>query len=323
MSIVTDGLVGYWHFAQGVSGSTWENIAPATKGQYNGTINGVFKQSDGMYFDGVDDKVVATNFSAPQSITVDLLVKRQSNKFSYLLCFDNETIGTALAIAFASNSNALQIYYGINTHTGTGSKTTTTLVPLSTFAFVTLTFQRTTGNAYLIKIYVDSVFKEQFTSNPEVDFLNYTYVTLGMIRSGYSPFQGGVAFVRLYNRELSASEVLQNYQNGSSVGLDSEPPVSTPPAVTIVSTSRSKLSDEVGMNQSIITFKFDQDVTEWRVRVLGIDPNTGTLADSGGAVAANTNITASVEWNELYQEGQNRINIYGKGKDGSWTAYSS
>lgn len=97
----------------------------------------------------------------------------------------------------------------------------------------------------------------------------------------------------------------------------------SPPICTIVSLSKSKISDESGMNQSLLTFKFDQAVTEWRVRTIGVDPDTGILADSGGAVAANTEIIARIEWNELYQEGSNRINIYGRNADGQWTVYGS
>lgn len=97
----------------------------------------------------------------------------------------------------------------------------------------------------------------------------------------------------------------------------------TPPTVTIISIDHYKISDETGINQSHIKFTFDQDVTQWTVNVLGVDETTGTVADSGGAVNANTEITAIIDWNELYQEGDNKVNIYGCNISGLWTPYES
>lgn len=95
----------------------------------------------------------------------------------------------------------------------------------------------------------------------------------------------------------------------------------TPPFVAIEEISKMKISDEDGMNQSIISFSFDQDVTEWKVMVNGTSWDTGTVADSGFSGTANQTITATIDWTELYQEGSNRINIYGKNSGGSWTPY--
>ncbi|QJT70413.1 hypothetical protein [Microcystis phage MaeS] len=43
--------------------------------------------------------------------------------------------------------------------------------------------------------------------------------------------------------------------------------------------------------------------------------------ESGGAVVAGAEITAQIDWTELYQEGDNRVNIYGQNTDGIWTPY--
>jgi hypothetical protein len=98
--------------------------------------------------------------------------------------------------------------------------------------------------------------------------------------------------------------------------------VSSPPTSTIVSVDRSKISDEVGMNQSIITIKFDTDVTQYVARLNGVDNTTGILVHSGGAVNANTNAQVIIDWNELTTEGSNRINIYGQNAYG-WTLYNT
>lgn len=96
---------------------------------------------------------------------------------------------------------------------------------------------------------------------------------------------------------------------------------SSVPLVSSIVTNKSKISDETGMNQSVITFQFDKNVEQYVARLNGSNQDTGVLIDSGGAVLANTNIQITVDWNELASEGLNRINIYGKNASG-WTPYT-
>ena len=103
----------------------------------------------------------------------------------------------------------------------------------------------------------------------------------------------------------------------------SAPPVLNYPVVTISDTSRNKISDESGSDTSEITFSFNVDVQAWEVRVMGSGNGTGTLADSGGSVTAGQDINAIIDWTELYQEGDNKVNIYGQDLNGNWTPYES
>lgn len=98
---------------------------------------------------------------------------------------------------------------------------------------------------------------------------------------------------------------------------------SDPPIVTVSNMTRSKIGKATGSDRSTVTFKFDIAVTEWVVRVMGSSHDTGAIADSGGALAANTNATAEIDWTECYQEGNNRVNIYGKSASGVWTQYAN
>jgi len=90
------------------------------------------------------------------------------------------------------------------------------------------------------------------------------------------------------------------------------------PIVTALTTNRAKISDEPNVNQSVITVRFDTDVTQYVARLNGVDYATGTLVHTGGAVAANTDAQIIVDWNELTTEGSNRINVYGQNANG-WT----
>ena len=100
-----------------------------------------------------------------------------------------------------------------------------------------------------------------------------------------------------------------------------DPTPSLPPTVLSVIASKLIISDELNMNQSIITVQFDKDVTQYVARLNGIDHNTGALVHDGGSVIFGENAEIVVDWNELSSEGENRINIYGKDANGLWTPY--
>jgi GH25 family lysozyme M1 (1,4-beta-N-acetylmuramidase) len=123
-------------------------------------------------------------------------------------------------------------------------------------------------------------------------------------------------------------------------------PTGATPRVTILSVSRTKISDEEGVDRVYIRFNFDRDVLSYTVNVNGVDHTTGIVADNGGGktiaelstmtvgdlatktvqqisiIVAGFEIVAEVDWTELYSQGENRVNIYGKGVDGIWTEYN-
>jgi hypothetical protein len=53
------------------------------------------------------------------------------------------------------------------------------------------------------------------------------------------------------------------------------------PVVNIINITKSKISDEQGMNVAEVTFSFDIDTYEYSVNVNGVDYTTGRVADSG------------------------------------------
>jgi hypothetical protein len=112
-------------------------------------------------------------------------------------------------------------------------------------------------------------------------------------------------------------------ENGKFVfditGVPANP--SNPPVVTIISVDHYRISKQSGIDHSVLVFSFDTDVTSWTVNVLGTDPTSGTVVLNGGAVSAGTNITVTIPWNDMYQEGDNRVNLYGQNGAG-WTPYN-
>ncbi|MDQ0976621.1 LysM repeat protein [Neobacillus niacini] len=117
------------------------------------------------------------------------------------------------------------------------------------------------------------------------------------------------------------------------------------PLVTILSVSKTKISDEPSMNLTDITFTFDVDVSEYTVNVNGTSYATGIVLESGGGksvgtmagetvadvalltvqqisiIVAGMEIVAEIDWTDL-SSGNNRVNIYGKGSTGDWTGYN-
>ncbi len=85
--------------------------------------------------------------------------------------------------------------------------------------------------------------------------------------------------------------------------------------------SKEKISLIDEMNFSVLKFKFDTDVDEYKVNILGSSHDTGIEGvHSTDKVFANTEITILIFGENLPNEGLNRVNIYGRNFNG-WTLY--
>jgi hypothetical protein len=117
------------------------------------------------------------------------------------------------------------------------------------------------------------------------------------------------------------------------------------PIISNVTLDHTKISAISGQNIAHVSFKFNVPVMEYAVRVNGTDQTTGIFAGSGiknvdtvktmtcdqaklqtcaqiREYASATQITDAVDSTEMYAEGSNRINIYGKSLDGTWSMYN-
>lgn len=322
MPIITDGLARYYHFAQGVSGTTWENIAPNYKSISNATLVGATLTQSGIQTDGIDDHISVPVLTLPSNnITIECVITPDAQTTG-----NKSIISAGLGQQFYIENGSVYAYIGSNSDIG-----------------------RTAGNQFIAnvetgvsvyiayKIDVLNNIITVFVSNEKVEFLfsgsaltlasnNWSNKTLSFGRQGGSSnanyrFKGEFSFVRIYDRALSDEEIVNNLAVGTNLGLDREPVV-TVPKVTKAITNKPKISDEIDMNQSIITVQFDTDVIEYVARLNGSDYSTGSLVHQGGAVPANTDAQVIIDWDELPSEGVNRINIYGKSVDGQWTPYA-
>jgi hypothetical protein len=215
--IVTNGLVMYLDAANPnsyTSGSTtWNDLSGNTN---NGTLTGGATGSIGYIgFDGVDDRVskasnidVGVNFSISAWIYPTLLgITRRcitSNSYNYSI-----RNGWLLSIGGASQLNTFYLSIGADAAYKVGP---TNALSLNTWAYITGVVTNGGGvidlykNGNILSYTVYSPFNGAITyTNPQFN-IGYRDIT-----GTTDPYTGNIASVSLYNRSLSAAEVLQNY----------------------------------------------------------------------------------------------------------------
>lgn len=319
MGVVTNGLIAYWNAKQGISGTTWSNIAPGNETKYALTLANTTTEADRVLFKGLTTSraLASENISGVTSHTVEMFINADA-------LFESTTGTPFYAISTMSNRGG----FSLNTTSGI-NKLEYTDAPGAAIIATTPNSSITKGSLIQIFALVNqddisislgvngSVLTRTTTSFSSLPKL-VGLVTLGVRKyntSYFDAFKGYIYSVKLYNRVLTTQEITQNYNNGIEIGLVSKP------IPNIISLSKPKISKIAGMDKSIITFNFDKDVQAYKVMVGGVDYSTGFLADSGGAKTAGTNITGEIDWTELPGEGQARINVYGQSTDGIWSDY--
>ena len=322
MAIVTDKLIGYWHYKNGITSGYTNNLSPTNKGLYNLQVfGGITLNSEGFVMDGNDDYFYCQRIpSSSSAYELEFVVKTPSAKgsaddmFMYFSSLDVEQ-NIGMSIAQTQSLSAFNIVEGFVNH----SVNTSSILKLN------VSFNTSTK---MIGVFVNGTQILNYNasgSSTNIGLSNSLYFGVYAIPMfGFLDyfFKGIIKSIKLYDKVLSASERNQNLATDmDTIGIETGNP--TPPQPTIVSNSKTTLSRNADFRQSNLVFKFDKKVTQWTVNVGGTSPTTGYVADSGGVVNANTNITAIVDDMELQSEGQNKVNIYGKGEDGLWTAYES
>lgn len=311
MPIITDGLLNYFNFNQGVTETVWENIAPSTIGSYNGTITGGVLQSNGVYFSGTASKTVKFPYAPALdekniSFTLNFgFIPLETNLSHFLM-------GASYA-SIAVNRIGLELFRVSNNAIVNHIMNFGQNLVIGTEYDLCITYD---VNTLSLKGYLNGVLFSTITT-VEAMYIGY-WNTNNFFTMGNNNYIVTIQHVKYYIKALSQEEVTTNYLNGTNIGLGSS---NAFPIVSIINTSKTTISGEAEMNQSIITIQFSTDVTQYVARVNGVDQNTGMLIHSGGAVSANTDAQIIVDWNELLSEGLNRINIYGQNADG-WTPYT-
>ena len=211
-SIVTDGLVFYVDAANDNSypgtGTTWSDLIGGNDGTL--TNNPTYSSANGgsIVLDGVNDYVNCGNDTSVQitgELTQEAWFKSSVVGQQAIIYKDNQTnrcykmqihpSGSVWPIYFTNNSAFNSFYGAINVCDGSWHHIVTTYTPST-----------------LVAIYVDGSL-DVSTASSVPAFLDNDSVDLELGRKGNGSLylNGSISQAKIYNRALSASEVLQNY----------------------------------------------------------------------------------------------------------------
>ena len=214
-SIIKDGLVLYLDAANTrsyVSGSTiWTDISRV--GNNGLLINGPTFSRDGggsVVFDGNDDYTLLPGSILNSTYTIDSCIYLRGNRFTILNNFNDDSNTKNNQIGTDGSRN---LYFQLSLNNNTYFYTTTTLT-LNINQWYIVSFTR---NGTTAKIYVNGAeIPITVVGSSALDLQTYTSnYTIGVNRSlNYT--NGFISSLRIYNRALTPSEVLQNFNSTKS-----------------------------------------------------------------------------------------------------------
>lgn len=226
--VVTSGLVLYLDAGDTNSypgsGTTWTDLSGNSN---NATlVSGSSFSNGGIVFDGVDDYVSVTETAnmTPSVFSFDVKVKVNSNT--------NTTYGAAYNywqyILFRQNINNIVNFdaFALIYNESSGKFATYTHIPsyvmlasVSSISLGTTYHVCVTYDTNLIKLYINGVLDNNVAKGVGMNYNSGHTLKLGRtVPAGGgtwdSAFNGTIYKVKFYNKVLSASEVLQNYNAG-------------------------------------------------------------------------------------------------------------
>ena len=212
--IVTDGLVlcldANAKRSYSGSGSTWYDL---TSNGNNGTINGATYNSGGYFaFDGTDDFVSGSVGTLNPPFTLESIgkfdntTKSNYEYFSQIGALSNNNMVSISKIGTISADTSYHGFMYVYIH-GQGSKKTN--IDLRTTDYLHLTLVVTSSSPYL-KVYKNGS-QGSLVDTPTASVTTNGNYLIGKYVGNNWYLDGNIAATRIYNRELSSSEISQNY----------------------------------------------------------------------------------------------------------------
>jgi len=198
--IITDGLIMYLDAGNTKSypgtGTTWYDRSGNNK---NGTlVNGAVYNSGSIAFDGVNDYVQLPTLDTNSSFTIMFTVNRKTGSGSTTLSGIDASGYLQIKVAAYS----VQLLRSWVAGVGSGFTTSYNIDQIATFT-ITLDKVNQTYTCYKNGVSVGS------------QVVDATYITsspvLGLNTSGSEPLTGNFYNLMFYNKVLTPTEVLQNY----------------------------------------------------------------------------------------------------------------
>ena len=209
--IITDGLVLALDAADKnsyVSGSTvWNDLSGNNNS--GSLVNGpTFNSGSGgnIVFDGIDDFVncgYTMNFSS--SFTLEIAFKTVFTGSNGIMCSKYDF--TDPNFWFGVNNNKLKFSISVGTGGGKVEPVSISNVNDGNWYIGHAVYNSTT---YTVSIYLNSTLQSSITGNTAFIDTNRSYY-IARFNPTALYFPGTIAYNKIYNRVLSASEILQNY----------------------------------------------------------------------------------------------------------------
>ena len=219
--ITKSGLVGNWDAGDPESysgGSTWKDTANGVVGiYYNDTsvANAAFSNNNGGYmeFDGTDDYVVVSDVShldLRDKLTMSCWAWFDGDGDGYnTIVFGKEKASSAqYSMVRMNEDNTLDV--GIHTGSWTDFRSSTALSD-DTWYHLSATYDRSN-----VKLYINGSLDTTIAETDAISGDSQRFVIGGVDWQNNStvpdhPMNGRVAIVRMYNKALSATEIMDNY----------------------------------------------------------------------------------------------------------------
>jgi hypothetical protein len=219
--VVQDGLVLYLDAGNDISypgsGTIWRDLSGlGNTGTLNGGVSYTENNRGSLVFDGVNDYVDCGNLNTLSNMTVQMFVKPLSNPGLYegfigAVGGTGNDYDSGFNIDMGLNSTSAFNYCNFEGgiyRIGGGSNFMTSSIPFGTWVNICFTISPT-----YIQYYVNGI--AQLGANR----LNNSTTTIGMnnLVIGRRPLpstflSGDISNTQIYNRALTAAEVLQNYE---------------------------------------------------------------------------------------------------------------
>ena len=204
--IVTDGLK-LWLDASNPasysgSGTTWFDLSGNNN---NGTlINGVsYSTTNGgvMVLDGIDDKInCGTNFLITNQLTMSIWAYNEGGNSPYARIIGVE--GAWIGINDGRNAQSLGFF-------GSGIDINFPIVPIVSNKWSNITYRYAVDG---IELWVDGVYYSKIAKTGNLNSIGTTPVTIGgRISDNLRQLKGRISSALIYNRALTPTEILNNY----------------------------------------------------------------------------------------------------------------
>jgi hypothetical protein len=212
-NIVTNGLVlnldaaNPRSYPMPYNGTTWQNIAPVSSSISGSLINGPTYSSlngGGIVFDGIDDYVSLFSLNSTSSLSIDFYFRTTSTGIKVMSGMYNSS-GADWWIGLSSDNKA-------NWSFGSPSKsdiTSSMVVNDGNIRHICCTYDKSINSIFL---YINGSLQSSTNAIPSTVTQpggNATIGRFGDLTAYYT--QGNIYNYKIYNRALTPSEVLQNF----------------------------------------------------------------------------------------------------------------